>query len=173
MIAEDVREVETHEKRLLDPDGYRPKNCLHCGGWRLHAHDFRERHQRGGDPDLPVTIRRYRCTACRACWQILPQFVARWLWRSWPVVESALGVARHALAVNVPPQTLRRWRQRLGSQARALVQALATSAQPALEAVAAGVGLNAIRRALLRTCGDALAALAALIHRLVPGLRLM
>lgn len=172
LIAEDVCDADTHRRRLADPDGYRPESCLHCGWWRLHAHDFRDRHLRG-DRQLRITVRRYRCSACRACWQILPRFVARWLWRSWPVVEQAVGMVWHALAMTVARQTLRRWQQRLGSQARSPVQALATSAEPALEAMAAGLGLNATRRGLVRVCGDALAPLAALIHRVVPGLRLM
>jgi hypothetical protein len=54
-----------------------------------------------------------------------------------------------------------------------MVQALAASAQPALESVAAVVGLGAARRVLVEQSGQALAALAALIHRLMPGLRLM
>jgi len=75
--------------------------------------------------------------------------------------------------VVVPEQTRRRWRRRLTCAARSVVQALAASAAPALERVAAAVGLNATRRTLVERCGQALAAMAALVHRLMPGLRLM
>jgi hypothetical protein len=93
--------------------------------------------------------------------------VARWLWRSWTVVELGLVVGV------VPEQTRRRWQARLASQARSVVAALAASAQPALERVAATVGLNATRRALVAHCRQPLDAIAALVHRLIPGLRLM
>ena len=39
LIAEDVRDLETHERRLCDPDGYRPRRCPRCGHDVLHVHD--------------------------------------------------------------------------------------------------------------------------------------
>lgn len=171
LIAEDVLDLVEHRRRLAAPDGYRPPGCPHCFCLRLHAHDFRERHLRG-DPRAPlITVRRYRCAGCGGCWQVLPRLVARWLWRSWSVVEQALGLGVAVLIV--PRQTLSRWRVRLASEARSLLQALAGSAQPALEAVTASLGLNATRGALARGCGQTLGGFAALVHRLVPGLRLM
>jgi hypothetical protein len=171
LIAEDVCDLTAHQQRLTEPDGYRPRRCPRCDGRRLHAHDFRERHLRG-DPQAPrITIRRYRCAGCGGCWQILPRLVARWLWRSWPVVEQAVGLV--VSVVVVPEQTVRRWRERLASEARSVVQALAASAQPALERVAAAVGLHAARRTLVEHSGQSLAGLAALVHRLLPGVRLM
>lgn len=171
LIAEAVVDLATHHTRLSHPDGYRPQRCPHCDCLRLHAHDFRERRLRG-DPNEPrITVRRYRCSGCGGCWQVLPRLVARWLWRSWAVVEQALGLVIGAVVV--PEQTLRRWRGRVASAARSVVQALAASARPALERVAATVGVSAPRRALIERCGQSLAGLAALIHRLIPGLRLM
>jgi hypothetical protein len=171
LIAEDVADLATHRTRLLDLDRYRPRGCPRCLGDRLHAHDFRERQLRGDPQAQRITVRRYRCARCGGCWQVLPRLVARWLWRSWAVVEQALGFV--VGLVVVPEQTLRRWRGRLGSRARSVVQTLAASAQPALEHTAAAVGLNATRRALVECCGQPLGGLAALVHRLLPGLRLM
>ena len=33
---------------------------------------------------------RHRCASCGAVWRTLPLFLARWLWRSWAVVERAV-----------------------------------------------------------------------------------
>lgn len=172
LIAEDVRDLEQHQRRLVDPDGYRPRRCPHCESMTLHAHDFRYRHLRA-DPWMEVTIRRYRCIVCQGRWQVLPLFVARWLWRSWRVVAGALGLAACVGEVKVPKQTRRRWSERLRSSAGSLAQAFAASAAPALAELAIRVGLRGSRIDLLQTCGEGLAPLAAQIHRLVPGLRLM
>jgi hypothetical protein len=32
LIVEEVRDLEAHEGRLEDPDGYRPARCPRCGG---------------------------------------------------------------------------------------------------------------------------------------------
>ena len=174
LIAEDVLAVDQHERRLADPDGYRPAYCRHCGSTVLHAHDFRERHLRG-DPWRWIVIRRYRCPWCQARWQILPALVARWLWRSWRVGEQACGVAMDGSLpeVAVAKATALRWSGRLASQARSVAQALASSAEPGLAVVAGRVGLNATRRALVEAGERGLGGLAALTHRLIPGLRLM
>lgn len=171
LIAEAVSDLAMHRRLLSEPDGYRPQSCPHCGCLRLHAHDFRERQLRGDPQEHRITVRRYKCAGCGGCWQILPHLVARWLWRSWTVVESALGFA--VSLVGVPEQTMQRWRRRLASQARSVVQALAASARPALERTAATLGLGVTRRALIERCRQSLAGLAALVHRLMPGLRLM
>jgi len=176
LIAEAVSDVELHRKLITDPDGYRPAACPRCGHSSVHAHDFRERQLRADAQWGPViTTRRYRCAGdrCGACWQVLPAFVARWLWRSWRVVEQTLGLSNAPPGLWVPKQTERRWRQRLGSAARSVVQALSTSSQPALEGIAQGMGLDARRDTVVRAFGDQLAPLAGLMHRLVPGLRLM
>ena len=122
---------------------------------------------------MEVAIRRYRCIACQGRWQVLPLFVARWLWRSWRVVAGALGLAVCAGELEVPKQTRRRWSERLRSSAGSLVQALAASGAPALAELAIRVGLRGSRIDLLQACDEGFAPLAAHIHRLVPGLRLM
>jgi hypothetical protein len=92
---------------------------------------------------------------------------------SQPIAPENSSSARSPEGHVVPEQTLRRWRRRLSSQARSVVQALAGSARPALERTAAALGLGATRRALIERCAVSLAGLAALVHRLTPGLRLM
>lgn len=80
----------------------------------------------------------------------------------------------------VSRRTARRWASRLGSQARLLVQLLATLGD-VLEAVAVALGLDATRAqfvaayaaAFVIPPGRRLAALAGHLHRLEPGLRLM
>jgi len=63
--------------------------------------------------------------------------------------------------------------ERLFSSARVLVQLLATSAEAKLVAVAQCVGLDPTRWELLDALSQPLPALAALTHRLMPGVRLM
>lgn len=175
LIAEDVSDFATHLQRLADPDGYRPVCCLRCFHQRLHAHDFRERHPKH-DPEHPVVpTRRYRCAHpdCRAIWQVLPLPMARCLHHSWEVVETTLAGIRPAALPSVPKRTVKRWRQRLQSSARRPVSLLASSGEPRWEKLAGKLGLDATRGALLAAWHQGAASLAALVHRLVPGVRLM
>src|SRR3990172_6354586 len=90
LIAEAVTERAEHERRVCDPDGYRPPFCANCNGTVLHVHDYRERQLRA-EPGRPVaTVVRHLCVACAAVWQTLPAFIARHLWRSWVVVERTM-----------------------------------------------------------------------------------
>lgn len=186
LIAEEVLTRAEHHRRLADPDAYRPERCGNCGLAGPHAHDFRERLLRA-HPGVPVEwIRRYLCPACRAIWQVLPGFIARYLHRSWGVVQSA-SVANGDVEptgteprVSVPDRTVRRWSGRLRATAAQLTQILATAGQRVTE-VLGRVGTACSRAELV----DALAAvglvepaaklhqLAAWLHRLVPGIRLM
>jgi hypothetical protein len=191
LIAEHVHDLATHERLLSDLDGYRPDVCLHCGGDVLHAHDYVERRPRGA-PDVAaeIRLRRYICAnkKCQATWRVLPSFLARHLWRIWPTVEGvALPATPPALPAtppaSVPKRTVQRWRERLASMARQLVVLLAMSSGTVLEAIAKKVGLLATRAELVDvharmtrtplTPGRRLADLAAIVHRLEPGLRLM
>ena len=190
LIAEDVLDRAEHEMRLADPDRYRPEHCPGCGHGVLHVHDYRTRCL-CAEPDKPeIRILRFRCPppGCSARWQVLPAFVARHLWRSWPVVGTALNerskteASEPALPCTppmatrpppVPARTRRRWKARLDSLARMLVQVLASSGDAALETVARGLGLDATRREWVIAMNRSLAALAALVHRLVPGIRLI
>ena len=177
LIAESVYEIAQHRALLSDPDGYRPAACPRCGHRVVHAHDFRERQLRADMQWGPrIMTRRYRCAwrACGARWQVLPVFVARWLWRSWRVVEQTLGIGEACWGrAKVPQPTAQRWRQRLRSAARSVVQALAASSEPTLARVAQVIGLTATRAVLVQAYDGPVAALAGLTHRLVPGLRLM
>jgi hypothetical protein len=99
--------------------------------------------------------------------------VARHLWRSWTVVKRALSKKRQSNLPKVPSRTRRRWHARLKASARVLVSGLAASGKQAFEEVASMVGLEGTREALVARWGDDFASLAGLIHRLMPGVRLM
>ncbi len=179
LIAEDVVDLETHERRLACGDLYRPKACPRCGA-RIHIHDCRVRGLLE-DPAVSTEVRRFRCAdrdTCGATWQVLPAFIARRLWRSWPVVERAVESPERS---GVPSRTRRRWQTRLAAAGRMLLAILTTTAERVWEALAAAVGLGCsrlelvreYRTALLPRKGECLAELASLIHRLAPGIRLM
>jgi len=185
LIAEDVRDLDAHLRRICDPDGYRPDRCPRCGHDVLHVHSYPERHPRG-EPGMPPVVRvvQYMCAAdkCSATWRILPMFLARHLWRAWKTVERvALPGEMSSAWLPVPERTQYRWRARLAAAARVLVVLLAASGGFVLDSVAAQVGLDASRAELVHAYaeqidvlrGARLAAVAALTHRLERGIRLM
>lgn len=182
IIAEDVADLEAHRQRLCDPDGYRPARCLGCLGERLHVHDYRERKLRGHGGAAVARVVRYLCCRCGAVWRVLPRCLARVLPRTWRTVEAhSLGPAPPPTEPRVPERTVRRWKARLGAAARLATQVLATSGEAVLERVAGVVGLEGTRAELVRVHVGAfgiageqrLASVAALLHRLAPGVRLM
>lgn len=179
LIAEAVCDLATHEQWLRTPDRYRPASCRSCGA-ALHVHDLRPRLMLGS-AEIATEIIRFRCAdreRCGATWQIVPAFLARSLWRAWSVVESAMEAGDDRA---VPKRTRRRWRARLVSSARAVVVVLADTGKQAWTAIATAVGLDGRRLALvdeyarvMKPAAQAcLAELAALVHRLSPGMRLM
>jgi hypothetical protein len=192
LIAEGVTERAEHDRRVCDPDGYRPSFCANCNGTVLHVHDYRERQLRA-EPGRPVArVVRHLCVACAAVWQTLPAFIARHLWRSWAVVERtmagtvAAAAAPEPLAVSgrwprVPERTRRRWRSRLRAAALYLVRVLAASGEEAWARLARELGLDRTRAELVAAyaasssapVGERLAAVSALGYRLQPKVRLM
>ncbi len=182
LIAEDVQDLEAHERRLQTPDAYRPASCLRCSA-KVHIHDLRPRRLLGDPRDSTEAIR-FRCAdreRCGATWQVLPAFLARHLWRSWPVVEKAVATPRSSA---VPARTRRRWQSRLATAARLLIALLTTTTDEMLCGVATAVGLDASRHELVECYaeqigrtepgrGHCFAELASLFHRLAPGVRLM
>ncbi|MBW2278904.1 MAG: hypothetical protein JRF63_15530 [Deltaproteobacteria bacterium] len=182
LIAGDVHDLATHELRLEDPDSYRPSSCPRCGA-SLHIHDLRPRALRG-EPQVATEVIRFRCAdrdRCGAAWQILPVFLARCLWGSWSRVREALEGDSWS---PVPARTRRRWTTRLESTARLLVVVLSTATDGVWARLAMGVGLAARRLDLVQHTtaelssrvampGDSWALLAAAVHRLSPGVRLM
>jgi hypothetical protein len=187
IVAEDVTDLATHDRRLCDPEGYRPSFCPNCRGTTLHVHDYRERVLRG-EPGRPVaSIVRHVCVSCEAVWQTLPRFIARNLWRTWRVVERTLTGSTTPIEGDaqrwppVPERTRRRWRGRWLRPARFVAQVLTSCGGAAWAAVGAGVGAGATCAELVAAYADAtmtaaghlLAAVAALIYRLQPKVRLM
>jgi hypothetical protein len=152
----------------------------------LHVHDYPERLPRG-ELDLPPVIRivRFICAApgCRATWRILPAFLARHLWRIWPTVERTTHPKKppEIDPMPIPERTAQRWRGRLASAAKQLVLLLASSGGVLLETIAKRAGLDATRWELADIHGQVtappvgrrLADVAAVVHRLERGLRLM
>jgi len=176
LIAEDVTDLRTHNRRLSDPDGYRPSCCPRCGHGVLHVHDYRSRVLLADPDGAAIKVVRHRCVGpeCGARWLILPLLLARHLWRRWAVVEAATTQRqRSANWPTVPARTRRRWRARLGVAGRLLTQVLAASGLPALEGLAKGVGLTATRLDVVLALGLPLSSTAALLHCLAPGLRLV
>lgn len=190
LIDEDVDDLESHERRVCDPDGYRPEACPTCSHRVLHVHSYRERHPRG-EVGLPPVVRivQYVCARedCGATWRVLPRFLARHLWWVWEAIEQAVrpeddrGGRGVADSVPVPEQTRRRWRARLAASARVLVALLAARGDLVAQAVAAELGCNATRAELVRAyaerrdvaAGERLARVATLSDRLERGVRLM
>jgi hypothetical protein len=188
IIAEDVMDPTLHERRICDPDAYRPPFCPHCGERTLHVHDYRERILRA-EPGAPVArVVRHECVGCAAIWQIVPAFIARCLWRTWRVVEHTLIAVESPPATRQPPRwppvperTQRRWRARWRRPAQVLAQVLAACGHAAWAALAAGLAPAATCADLVAAyatttatpSGQQLAAVAALIDRLVPRMCLM
>lgn len=188
LIAEDVRDLEEHRRRLADPDRYRPVPCPRCGHDRVHVHCRPERHPRG-EPSLPaaLAVLQFRCAeeTCRATWRILPLFLARHLWHAWKAVERIVVPGAPPASTSTAPcvaaRSQERWRARLASSARVLVAVIATSLGAVLEAIAKRVGLVGTRGELVEAYvamttpppSEQLSSLAALVHRLERGVRLM
>lgn len=187
IIESRVAELAEHE-RWLDEVLYRPVACPapDCGHDKLHKHGLRTRTLLGelGErfASLVILIAVFRCPKCGATWRVLPAFVARCLHRSWRVIAKAVA-KREPVEVPqpelVPERTRARWKARLRQAARLPLQALAVSGAQALRAVAQQLGLAASRQELVAVHRKALAptcafgSLAELLHRLMPGIRLV
>ena len=160
----------------------------------MHAHEHRSRLLLG-EAAISTEVALYRCAdreRCGAVWRILPAFLARHLWRAWLTVErhaiaGSQTVAVPEVAMPVPARTVRRWRARLASSAAMIIAALATAFDvPDLATVVERAGYAASRIELCTIFaervlgagakphgGERLGQLAALVHRLAPGVRLM
>lgn len=161
----------------------------------MHIHDYRSRLLLG-HAGQSTQIARFRCSNRRECGavvQVIPALLARCLWRSWETVETAMrrgappSEVRNAAepAAVVPRRTRRRWRARLSASAAVVIAALATAlgASTWLGGIVKAVGLGGSRAeavAAFRTQATPLpsaslpyAGLAAVLHRVAPGLRLM
>ena len=134
-----------------------------------------------------VVVLQFRCAldGCGATWRILPAFLARHLWHAWKVVEQVVRPAPTTPAVRagsrVAARTRGRWLARLSSSARVLVAVLAITAGVVLEQIAQRVGLLGTRDELVEAyvavtappASEHLSSLAALVHRIERGIRLM
>ena len=187
LVAEEVLDLVVHERRLTFPDGYRPEACPRCLHAILHVHSYPQRLLLGdGGGVAAVRVVQYVCAHadCGATWRILPLFLARHLWRTWRTVGRVVEPAKTQGprdAPTIPARTQRRWRERLASAARHLVVLFAASGGLLLTAIAVTVGLAATRTELVAAHAEAtevapearLAGIAAIVHRLSRGIRLM
>lgn len=184
LIAEDVTDLATHERRLASGD-YRPPRCLPCGG-AMHVHDYRPRELRASSMGVAMVVR-FRCAdreECGAVFLVLPAFIARHLWRAWDTVEEAMRVRDETdekPATRVPARTIERWAARLATSGMAVVVALAESAVGAR--LGEIVGLGGTRAEVVAgyvatvapkpARGCVFESLAGLVHRAAPGIRLV
>jgi hypothetical protein len=173
--------LNEHERRVGLVDAYRPERCPRCDGERLHVHDRLER-LLVGEPTVPtIKILRFACASCGATWRVLPAFVARHLWRGWSTVARTIaGDPRATDAPPVPARTRRRWNARLNSAARQLLHVLAQHDDEDVAKFIRVAGFDSTRRDLVElfTAGRVLgtqgiADIAAAVHALEPGMRLM
>lgn len=177
LIAAQIEDVEAQREALAQPDRVRPDGgCPTCGTGRMHVHSRRERKLYGhiGVASIPVLVFRCAREECQALWRVLPKFLARRLWRAWSTVTDAVET-KPGGPCPVPRRTRLRWKARLRERAAVLVAVLATSGNATLVQRAASLGSGSLRREVLAAFGgpSALSMLAALIHRLVPGVRVM
>ena len=182
LIDETVTDRAEHRRRICDPDGYRPAECLACHHQVLHLHDYSIRLLVADACDPQVTICRYKCASCNALWRILPAFIAPFLWRSWDTVEAVtLSAPPPPSQPRVPKRTVQRWQSRLRSSALVLAQLFAATGDALFARIMSALDHEATRQELVRAYADQaqwppgvqLLALAALTHRLMPGIRLM
>ena len=186
VIIEGVLDLEEHERHLR-LGLYRLDACPACRG-PVHLHDVRPRVMVSGAGEsrtVQVTqTQRVRCADrvhCGAAWQLLPAFLARHLWRCWRVVEQAVISPSPASASFAPKLTLRRWLGRLASSAAVPITVLAGAATSRVARLVRKVRHSDTRRVLVDAYatvfetppGRGLCALAGLLHRMAPGVRLM
>ncbi len=177
-IRAEVGSIEEHD-RWIDEGRYCPAACR-CGG-SLQGHGTRTRTLAGalgalGEmvPALVILIAVFRCSECGGIWRVLPGFVPRWLHSPWSVVRDAV----MANTNRVPARTRRRWKARLGQDGRKPAQVLAASGARHLRALVATLKSSPSRGALasafaLLWPAAVFASLAELLHRMLPGIRLM
>lgn len=180
LIIDSVTTMAEHRELVCDSDVYRPEGCPRCGCVSVHAHDFRERVLVDQDRVTVERIRRYQCAhpECGAVWRILPAVIARHLHRTWQAVQDATSAPSCS---KLPASTLRRWLVRLQLVATQLIQLLAATADPAVLGITDHLSISCSRAELVAalTGGGVLSRsarleqLAAWVHRLQPGIRLM
>ena len=169
LIAIDVEDLATHLARVCSPDGYRPDHCPTCGHPVMHAHDYRIRQCQLANAPPVITVARHCCAHpdCGARWQTLPGFLARHLHFNWPRVEDACEDRASQRDGRLPSRkTVCRWLGRLGSSAARLVRLLADGGHAVHTVVHT-------RRDFVAATAVSFATLAAWLHALMPGVRLM
>jgi hypothetical protein len=174
-IRYEVKSIEEHD-RWMDQGLYNPKTCRRCGK-PVHSHGTRTRTLVGAlGTILPILIAVFRCSGCGGIWRILPGFVPRWLHSPWEVVHNAIEGRAKKL---VSERTRRRWTARLRQDGSRPARVLVVSGASYLRELVAKLGPSPSRGKLLSAYATlcpavvAVASLAELLHRMMPGIRLM
>lgn len=178
LLARHLTTLKQHQAALADPALAKQSRCAACKiGW-LHLHSRRGRLFQG-EVDGPgrTQVLVFRCSRraeCGATWRVLPQFLARHLWRRWTLVGVVLGGSRGGQH-RVPRRTQQRWRQRLAGAAAVMVALLGQASTHEWTDVAARAGAAATRGDVIAAAGgpEQLANLAGVIDHLEAGVRLM
>ena len=161
LIAEDVRDLATHLRRLADPDGVPALRVPALSAAACCTFTTARSASPAASPAAAGIRHRalhLRGPACGATWRILPAFLAATCGGSGATVERTVTARprrRRLPRRRSPERTARRWRARLASVATQLVVLLATSGGALFEAIAKRAGLEATRsRAGRRSCAD-------------------
>jgi hypothetical protein len=188
LIVEEVVTLDGHEQ-MLRSGGYRPRQgCPRCVGG-LHVHDYRTR-VLVADPAGVVTVIRFLCSSCRATWQMLPAFVAPSSLAELADRGGDGGRRRHRhrrspaspTEAPVPASTQRRWLRRLAASAALLVVTVGHGGDAPADDRRRGGRTGPARGMLWCTStrtwpmylwASGAPQMAALLHRLAPGVRLM
>lgn len=182
LIRPEVNSIKEHD-RWIDLGLYNPKTCR-CGK-PVHAHGTRTRTLAGvlgtleemTTSGLVILIAVFRCSSCGGVWRVLPGFVPRWLHSPWKVVRDAVaGSAKK----RVPERTRRRWAARLRQDGTKPARVLVVSGASQLRELVAKLRPSPSRGELLTAYAAvcpattiAVASLAELLHRMMPGIRFM
>jgi hypothetical protein len=136
----------------------------------MHAHDYRSRQCQLPNAPPVIPIARHCCAReeCGARWQTLPAFVARHLHFNWPKIDDACEAStpKPSAGRRPSPKTIGRWIDRLSSSAAQLVRLLTDAGRSVPVVVRT-------RGDLVAALGIPFEALAAWLHALMPGVRLM
>jgi hypothetical protein len=182
LIRPEVSSIKEHD-RWLDLGLYKPKSCR-CGK-PVHSHGTRTRMLAGAlgtleemaTSGLVILIAVFRCSSCKGVWRVLPGFIPRWLHSSWEVVHGAIS---GRVKKRVPERTRRRWAARLRQDGTRPARVLVVSGASQLRELIAKLRPSPSRgelvcafAALCPAAAVVVASLAELLHRMMPGIRLM
>jgi len=119
--------VQHMQQLFVDPDRYRPKQCVSCGRAGLWCHGSYERQSDRENPSAsslnPILIPRFYCPDCCHTCSTLPECIPPHRWYLWSIQQAALlivlsGKSIHHSARHCLPSrfSVSRWYHRLVEQ---------------------------------------------------------